>query len=153
SSKAAVMLESKTYPSATSWSGGKYISLLPYVQSIPKGLIDSFGLQGFAWPPTSPNEAPQLDATQFLRIDLAAQAANSLGVNEIWFNTGVFGTSYVLGKNKPYTLSAQQRQAVLDAIVAQAKTLKGQGFSVKVHMFTKDKSNVGEAIDWSFWHD
>jgi hypothetical protein len=153
SSKAAVLLESKSYPSASSWSGGKYTSLLPYVQSIPKGLINSFGLQGFAWPPTAPNEAPQLDPTQFLRIDLAAQAAKSLGIKDIWFNTGVFSKSYVVSKTKPYTLSAQQRQAVLNRIASQAKSLKGQGFKPKVHMFTKDKSGLGEAIDWSFWHD
>ncbi len=151
-SKAAILLESKTYPSAGSWSGGKYVSLLPYVQGIPKGLVNSFGLQGFAWPPTAPDEAPQLDPKQFLRVDLAAQAAKTLGAKEVWFNTGVFGKSYVVSKTKPYTLSAKQRQAVLDGIVARAKVLKGQGFSVKVHLFAKDKSGLGEAIDWSFWH-
>ncbi len=151
-SRAAILLESKTYPSAGSWSGGKYVSLLPYVQGIPKGLINSFGLQGFAWPPTAPNEAPQLDPSQFLRIDLAAQAAKALGVKEIWFNTGVFNKSYVVSKTKPYTLSAKQRQTVLDGIVGRAKVLKGQGFSVRVHLFAKDKSGLGEAIDWSFWH-
>ncbi len=151
-SKAAVLLESKTYPNAGSWEGGKYVSLVPYVQSIPKGLINSFGLQGFAWPPTAPGEAPQLNPLQFLRVDLAAQAAKSLGIKEVWFNTGVFSKSYVVSKTTPYVLSAIQRQSVLNNIVSQARTLKGQGFSVKVHLFTKDKSGLGEAIDWSFWH-
>ena len=150
-SKAAVLLESKTYPHANSWEGGKYVSLVPFIESIPKGLIDSFGLQGFAWPPTAPNEAPMLDPEKFLRIDLAAQAARTLGVQEIWFNTGVFAASYVVSKANPYILSPEQRQSILDGIVAQAKRLKGQGLAVSVHLFAQDKSKVGEAIDWSFW--
>ena len=94
-----------------------------------------------------------LDPSTFLRTDLAAQAASSLGVKEIWFNTGVFYRSYVINKTDPFVLSPLQRQTVLDGIVGRAKTLKGQGYNVKVHIFAQNKAALGEAIDWSFWHE
>jgi hypothetical protein len=150
-SKAAVMLESRSYPSGNTWAGGSYKSLLPYVQPIPKGLIDSFGLQGFAWPPTSSGDVPQLDPNLFLRTDLAAEAARSLGVQHVWFNTGTFGLSYVVSRSSPYTLSPQQRQEVLNGILAQANKLRSQGFSLSIHLFNQDKSATAEGIDWSYW--
>jgi hypothetical protein len=147
-SKAAVLLESKTYPT---WETGKSVSLLPYVKNIPKGLVNSFGLQGFAWPPTSAGDTPTLDPKSFLRTDFASEAANALGAKEIWFNTGTYDVSYILGRSKPQTLTAQQRQTVLNGVIAQAKGLKSKGYSVAVHIFAKDKSAVSEGIDWSYW--
>jgi hypothetical protein len=38
-------------------------------------------------------------------------------------------------------------------VVRQAAQLKAQGFTVAVHLFAEDKSNVGEATDWSYWHN
>lgn len=150
-SKAAIMLQSMSYPSGTSWAGGSYKSLLPYVQNIPKGLIDSFGLQGFAWPPTSAGDTPQLDPTSFLRVDFASEAANNLGTKEVWFNTGTFGLSNVVSRSSPYTLSPLQRQKVLSGILSQAQKLKEQGFKMSIHLFNQNKANTAEGIDWSYW--
>jgi hypothetical protein len=147
-SKAAVLLQTMTYADA-SWEKGAYVSLKPYVQGIPKGLVDSFGMQGFPWPPTDPTDTAQLDPKKFLRTDFAKEAADVLGAKEVWFNTGTFAKSLLLAK--PYTLTPQQRQAILDSILGQAKVLKGQGFSVAVHMFNEDKSGTDEKIDWSYW--
>lgn len=150
-SKAAVMLQSMTYPTNGSWANGSYKSLLPFVQSIPKGLINSFGLQGFAWPPTTPDDTAQLDPSVFLRVDFAAEAAHSLGVNNIWLNTGTYNRSYVVSRSSPYTLTSEQRQVVLNGIVQQVGILNGQGFTTAVHLFAEDKSLTDEAIDWSYW--
>ena len=151
SSKAAVMLQSMTYPSGTSWVGGQYKSLEPYVKDIPKGLIDSFGLQGFAWPPTSVGDSAQLDPKVFLRVDFAAEAANTLGTNYVWLNTGTFIRSLVISTASPFTVTQLQRQTVLDGIVQQARILKNRGFKTSVHLFAEDKSIGDEAIDWSYW--
>lgn len=152
-SKTSVMLDSKTYPSATSWSGGAYTSLVPYVQSIPKGLIDSFGLQGFPWSPPANEPGPSInDPKAYLQIDLAAAAARSLGVTNIWLNTGTFSRQHTNNAAQTVTATPIARQALLDGVTSQAKSLNGQGFAVSVHLFAQDKTATGEAIDWSYWH-
>lgn len=151
-SQTAVMLDSKTYPSATSWSGGAYTSLVPYVQSIPKGLIDSFGLQGFPWATPANQSGPNLyDPKVYLHTDLAAVAARSLGVTNVWINTGTFSRQHTATAAETVTMTPVGRQALLSGAVAQAKGLQGQGFTVSVHLFAQDKASVGEAVDWSYW--
>ena len=149
-SKASVMLDSKSYPSATSWEGGTYKSLLPYVAGMPKGLIDSVGLQGFSWPPQYGDPA-QLDPSVFLPHQLAVEAAAALGVKDIWFNTGSYMRAARENKSKPDSLSSAQRQKVMDGIVAQAKNARSKGYNVSIHLFAEDKFATAEAIDWSFW--
>ena len=151
-SQSSIMLDSETYPVGASWGDGTYVSLLQYVKDIPKGLVDSFGLQGFPW------AAPANQATDnvynpqtYLRIDFAAEAASSLGTNNIWFNTGTFNQMYTQNAAQTLTASPQQRQTMLNGVIAEAKALKAQGFSVDIHLFAQDKSSVSEAIDWSYW--
>ncbi len=151
-SQTAIMLDSESYPSANSWSGGAYTSLLPYVQSIPKGLIDSFGLQGFPWASPANQPGPNLyDPKIYLRTDLAAAAARSLGITNVWLNTGTFSRQYTNNATATVAMSPVSRQTLLNGVVAQAKGLQGQGFTVSVHLFAQDKSGTGEAIDWSYW--
>jgi hypothetical protein len=149
-SKASIMLDSKSYPSASSWEGGAYKSFLPYVSAMPKGLIDSFGMQGFAWPPQD-GEPAQLDAKVFLPVNYAIEAAAALEVKDIWFNTGSYGRAARQNKSKPDTLSQAQRQAVMKGIVAQAAAVQGRGYKVSIHLFAEDKYTTEEAIDWSYW--
>ena len=152
SSQTAIMLDSKTYPSATSWSGGAYASLVPYVQSIPKGLIDSLGLQGFPWSTPANQSGPNsYDPKVYLRTDLAAEAARSLGVTNVWINTGTFSRQHTNNVAATVTMTPVGRQALLDGALAQVKGLQGQGFAVSVHLFAQDKASVGEAVDWSYW--
>jgi len=151
-SQTTILLDSETYPSADSWNGGAYISLLPYVQGIPKGLLDSFGLQGFPWSPPANQSGPSLsDPKTYLRVDFAAAAARTLGVSNIWLNTGTFSRAYTNNAAERVADSATQRQAMLGGVVVQAQTLQAQGFTVSVHIFAQDKSVTTEAIDWSYW--
>lgn len=150
-SKASILLESKTYPSGESWQGGKYVSLLPYVRDIPDGLIDSFGLQGFPWGAMSKLDATVLEPAVYLRTDLAVEAAQQLGAGEIWFNTGTFRT-FEKGTGMPrVTVEPKQRQQMLDNVLLQAKAVKTAGFKTAVHLFARDKSATEEKIDWSYW--
>lgn len=150
-SKAALLLDSQTYPSGTNWSGGAYKSLLPYVQGIPAGLIDSFGLQGFPWtPPANQAGAPSYDPKSYLRVSLVAEATQALGVTQVWINTGTFSRAYA-SSSWAVTLTPKQRQQMLDGVLAQVKTLQTQGFTTSVHIFAEDKTATAEDIDWSYW--
>ena len=120
------------------------------MQSIPKGLIDSFGLQGFPW--TAPaNQATNTvyDPKIYLRIDFAAEAARALG--NIWFNTGTFNKMYTQNTAETVNLSPALRQNMLNGVLAQAESLQSQGFNVAIHLFAQDKSATSEATDWSYW--
>ena len=152
--KAGLLLDSVSYPSAGSWSGGRQVSLLPYVRNIPKGLINSFGLQGFPWAPPANEAGPaSFDPQTYLRIDEAKEAARTLGISEIWMNTGTFSKSYANNSARMVLVSATERQRMLDGVIVQAQALKRDGFTVAVHLFSENKTNVNEAIDWSYWQD
>jgi hypothetical protein len=150
-SRVSLMLDSESYPSAGSWSGGKYVSLLPYVQNIPRGLIDSFGLQGFPWAAPAGQAGSVYNPAVYLRTDFAMEAAHSLGVSDVWVNTGTFHTMYSGQPTKTVTLSPQQRKTMLDGVLAQMRIVQAAGFNVAVHVFAEDKSTVSEGTDWSYW--
>jgi hypothetical protein len=153
SSLSAIMLDGETYPSASSWSGGAYDSLLPYVQNIPKGLVDSFGLQGFPWsPPADQAGADLYDPAIYLPVSEAAQAASSLGLNNVWLNTGTFNQMYSQDSAETVNATPIQRQSMLNGVLNQAKVLQADGYSVAVHLFAQNKSNTTEGTDWSYWN-
>jgi hypothetical protein len=151
-SRSALMLDSKSYRPGETWGQGRYSSLLPYVQNIPKGLIDSFGIQGFPWTAQA-NQPPSTayDPNTFLRGDLAVEAARSLGISSIWFNTGTFSRMYTNQPAATVTVAASVRQTMLRGIVQQAGNVRQQGFTVAIHLFSENKSGTGEATDWSYW--
>lgn len=149
SSKASILLESKSYPAGDSWANGAYTSFLPYVRDIPRGLLNSFGLQGFPWGALSEEDESLLDPSIYLRTDLAMEAARSLGVKEVWMNTGTFAS---FGKgDKPVTLSPAQRRTILSVVLDKAKQMHAAGFTSNVHLFANDKSQTAEKIDWAYW--
>ncbi len=152
-SKASVMLNSATYANDDfDWRNGEYTSLIPYVKDIPKGLIDSFGFQGFPWMPAADQGGSGvLDAGQYLDGKLAREAADALGVRSIWFNTGSFGRKYTLEPAKQVVVPAEQRKDILTGIATQAQKLKGQGYEVSVNLFAENKAGTQEDTDWSFW--
>jgi len=151
-SKASILLDSQSYPTGASWGGGSQVSLLPYVQNMPAGLLDSFGLQGFPWvPPANVNESTNGEPQSYLRVDFAAQAARSLNVHTIWLNTGTFGVAYAGQGSSQVTITPARRSQLLTEVTAQASVLKGQGFQVAVHLFAQDKSSTDEATNWSYW--
>ena len=152
-SQATILLDSESYAPGAAWGDGSYVSLLPYVQHIPAGLIDSFGLQGFPWAAPSGGPDSLYDPKIYLQVSFAAEAAQALGIHNIWLNTGTFSRAYTNNARQAVILSPVQRQAMLSGVVAQARALQAQGFTVAVHLFAQDKSSDSEAIDWSYWHE
>jgi len=152
-SQASVMLNSATYENDDfDWSSGDYLSLAPYLKDIPKGLIDSFGYQGLPWlPAANQSGGGVVDANQYLNADLAKSAADTLGVKNIWFNTGSFGRKYTLDEERTIIVTPEQRKDILSGVLVQANKLKEQGYSVSVNLFSQDKSADKEATDWSYW--
>jgi hypothetical protein len=152
SSKASILLDTVTYPNSGSWDGGQVASLMPYIKNIPIGLIDSFGLQGFPWSPPA-NEAGPTNGnpSDYLKIDLATEAARTLGITDIWLNTGTFGLKYANQPLRQITVSPEQRLVLLNEVINRAKTIQSQGYIVSIHLFAEDKSLVPEATDWSYW--
>jgi hypothetical protein len=151
-SATSILLDTDTYPTSDSWVGGRPVSLLPYVQSVPAGLIDSIGLQGFPWSPAggedgSSNGMPE----QYLRTDLLIEAARTLRVKDVWLNTGSFGVKYAHQSGRQVVVSPEQRLVILKDVVAIAKKVQSQRFAVSVHLFAENKSDVPEATDWSYW--
>ncbi len=150
SSKTSVLLDTMTYPTNGVWSGGRAISLLPYMKAISPGLVDSVGLQGFPW--VSPANQGAVDnggVSDFLKPSLAAEAARYARINDVWINSGTYAQKYTSSAQK-VSLSAQKRQTQLDGIVAAAAQLKQQGFTTSVHLFAENKLGVGEQTNWSY---
>ena len=145
-SKSSILLDSKSYPDGKSWDGGAYTSLVPYVKDIPKGLIDSFGLQGFPWP----DPQPDYSAANFLNPVLAQDAASVLGIKTIWLNTGTFSAGKAWN-NQTITLNPVQRLAILTDIVSQATKLQNKGYEVTINLFAENKISTSEGINWSYW--
>jgi hypothetical protein len=155
SSQASILLNSQTYNSSDiNWENGKFSSLIPYVQTIPNGLLNSIGLQGFPWaPPANDSGVAIFNAKDFLPTNLAEDAARFLGIQQIWFNTGTFGRNYTNDRAKMIKISAGQRRGTLSSVIQQSKKLQQDGFNVAINLFTADKSSLDEATDWSYWNE
>jgi len=153
SSHVSILLNSRTYPNNdASWNNGEMKSLEPYINRIPRGLLDSFGYQGF--PSQSPANATSayswLRPSQFLPIDIAQQALTTLGLKKIWFNTGTYATMYANDPTQIVYRSTAQRQKMLQGILAQAQKIRDA--KVTINIFAEDKADTSEAVDWSYWH-
>lgn len=144
-SKTSILLDSKSYPSGTSWEGGKYLSLAPYVNPVPKGLIDSFGLQGYAWPDPDNSQDPGV----FLSANQALEAARILGVSNIWFNTGTFKRG-VAWNGKTFTPTPAERYTILNGIISETQKVRNAGLNAEIMLFSEDKFVTAERIDWSY---
>ncbi|EDK72645.1 hypothetical protein TM7_0203 [candidate division TM7 genomosp. GTL1] len=152
-SKTALLLDSKTYPSNdTLWEHGEYRSLKPYVASIPKELVDAFGLQGFPWmsPADDPEALRLVNPEQFLDATLAIEAAKTLETKNVWFNSGSFSRIHTGDPAQTNSMTPAERQEVVDGIVKQVQEAHSAGFTVSLNLFSADKSKVGEGIDWSY---
>lgn len=154
-SKASILLDSISYPPGNhAWKAGEYKSLVPYVADIPRGLVDSFGYQGFPWsPPQSEGGLSRvnLSASQFLQSGLAIEAAKKLGVSEVWLNTGSFGKSHANNPSRQVTVSPEKRNEILQTIITEAQKIQDAGFTTAIHVFAEDKSALSEGVDWSYW--
>jgi hypothetical protein len=152
SSQTSILLDAESYPAgSTDWGSGTYASLSPFINGIPKGFLTSIGLQGFPWaPPAHQGGDASYAPSVYLNGSLAAQAAEQLGVSNIWLNTGTFAAMYTNNKAQTIYMSDVQRQTLLNGVVSQAMKLKNAGFNVSVNLFSEDKSKTAEATDWSY---
>ncbi len=151
--KTGILLNSSTYElDDFSWTSGDYVTLVPYVKYLDKELVDSFGLQGLPWAPPSNNKesGSVLNASEFLSSKLAIEAANELGVKEIWLNTGTFGAKYTQDSESTTLITPSIRLDILNAILSEAEKIKKSGFEVTINLFSQDKSKSTEATDWSY---
>lgn len=150
--KGSVLLNSATYESDDfDWQRGDYTSLLPYVSKLDSKLVDSFGLQGFSWsPPANRSGTGIYDAREYLNSDMAIEAAQKIGVKDIWFNTGTFVSKYTQDTERKVVLSPSKRKDIAQGITNELKRAQGEGYTVRINIFAEDKSQVAEATDWSY---
>ena len=148
-----VLLNSATYETTDfQWQNGEYISLRDYVTGLDKTLVTSFGLQGFPWMPEATQTGPGIfDASEYLNYRLASEAADILGTKQIWFNTGTFQSKYTLDRERTVYLAPSKRVDMLNGILDEALKLKAKGYSVRINLFSQNKSKDAEATDWSYW--
>lgn len=151
--KASILLNSATYPTDDfNWAQGEYLSLIPYVEGINKGLIDSFGLQGLPWMPSANQKGqPIFEPSEYLSQKMSSEAADYLGVKEIWFNTGTFAAKYTGEAEKKVIVPPSVRKQMLDKVIIEAEGLTRRGYNVTVNLFAEDKSQTAEATDWAYW--
>lgn len=153
-SKLTILLNNTTYAGDDEeWSRGLKEDLSPYIDTIPKGTLDSIGYQGFPYvaPEDRKVQHGQLDAKDFLPIHLARDAAKKLQTKNIWINTGTFQRAHTDTDAGEVKLSLSQRKQTLDSITNQVTELKKESFTVSLNLFAKDKTNEQEHIDWSYW--
>lgn len=144
------LLDNETYL----WDIGETsaLSLEKYVRGINRNYVDFFGLQGFPWPVASASGLETIySAAEFLSAARAIESANILGVRSIWFNTGTF-SSFSNNGEKSIPLAITYRSKILNDILGQLAFAKDAGFSVIVNIFSENKINTSEGIDWSYWH-
>ena len=154
-SRHSLLLNSATYDNTDfDWAYGEYISLMPYVEKVTPGSVESFGLQGFPWMPRKQSISnPLIKPAEYLNYLLAHEAAQQLQVKEIWFNTGTFAAKYTNQPEQQVGMDYLTRKHVLDQVIDQAVKLQQRGYVVWINLFAEDKSNTAEATDWSYWHD
>ncbi|HET7059883.1 MAG TPA: hypothetical protein VFH99_00995 [Candidatus Saccharimonadales bacterium] len=151
----SVMLNSATYSADDfDWANGEYVSLVPYVKNLNPLLVRSVGLQGFPWmPPANKGGAGIFDASEFLSYKLIKEAADTMKIKNVWFNTGTFSAKYTDDPTRQTYVNPERRTDVLNGIITQAQTLKKQGYHVSINLFSQDKSNASEATNWSYFSD
>jgi len=153
-SKISILLNSRTYPSDdVSWSHGELTSLIPYIDALPENLINSFGYQGFPsqQPMGGAADNSKLTANTFLPIKLALEAAQKLGAGSLWLNTGTYAAIYANDPKTKVTLAPEERAAILDAVIDEAKESQSHGYATSINIFAEDKSKADERTNWAYW--
>lgn len=146
----SVLINSQTYD----WKTGdySYADIAPYINGLDKKNLASFGLQGFPWaaPPGS-DGGSDIEASSFINHAVAAEAARSLGLGSVWFNTGTFSTINAGDGKTPAAAGPELRGAILEDILSEAVAAESQGLGVSVNIFAQNKSSDTEGVNWSYW--
>jgi glutaredoxin-related protein len=141
----SVMLDSTAYPSgdiAEDEGSTATADLLPYVTGLPKGLVDSFGFQGFPWTPTdTPNN--------YLNASVAIALAHALGVSQVWLNTGTASEYQDATTGAITNVSTDTRAQQLSGVLTQASAIISAGYQVSINIFAQAKL-AQDGADWSY---
>jgi len=148
-----VLFNSENHPVwDNDWSAGEYSSFDPYLEGLDKGAVDVLIVQGFPWlPPASQEQAAKvLDPQEFLVPRYIRSAADKLGIEKVWINTGTFRAIHLDVPGETVTQTIEQRKKILDKVVDIAADLRKNDLEVTVHLFAQDKATEKEATDWSY---
>jgi len=104
-----------------------YVTTLMHTPSLPH--IDSIGFQGFPW---SGTDTP----ADYLNASTAITLARTVGVWNIWLNTGTAG-SY-----GDTTVTVADRSNQLHGVLAQAEVAKARGYRVHINIFGYEDKDV-----------
>lgn len=141
--KITILLDSRTYPK-NSYENPQYVSWQPYVSPLPKGLINSVGLQ--AYPDTAIT-----DPAVYMRTNFLTEAAQTLGVKDVWVSTGTYAIMKDPDSGQTVSQLMAQREHVLSQVAERMGAVQAQGFQASVMLFAPDKSATTEATNWSYW--
>ena len=130
----------------------KASQLVAYTRLIDNSLVDVAGLQGFPWHPSEEGDkrAPLITADEFAPAYLLDEVAKSLDTHEVLLNIG----SYRHRKAEnggDIAVTTVERQTTLRSIADEASQLKIQGYKLTVNIFSENKLNTKEGVDWSYW--
>jgi hypothetical protein len=138
-------------PSDKQYSNPKIANFDEYLKNIKPGTVNSFGMQGFPW--VEPNKSTNVsvsDPQVFLQSANAIKAANQLGVNTIWFNSGTIASKYTQSSNMRVNIKASDRQLINNNKINLFNQVKNAGYKVWVNEFVEDKSNTAEQTNFSY---
>lgn len=104
--------------------------------------VSSFGFSGFTWTNSD-------SAAQFMNSDIIADSANTLGVKNVWFNTGTYQEVDFNNSLSKATLS--RRAQVLNEILAEASQIQSQGLRVEfINLFSQNVLDGNGTANYSY---
>lgn len=126
--------------------------LIAYTRLIEPNLISTVGLQGFPWHPYAEGDsrASVTTAEKFIPAEMLDEVAQSLGVKDVLMNTGSYRHRRAEDGGN-IAIPTQEREAILNTIVQEAKRLKDKNYTVTVNVFAENKLMSTEGVNWSYW--
>jgi hypothetical protein len=149
----SILLNSTTFdPKDKDYKSSKPVQTQDFVANIKPKLVDSFGMQGFPWASSKVGKVKEedFDANKFLSPESAIAAAKILGVKEIWFNSGTFGSKYTQDSKAKLDIPPQTRQAINNQKLKIYSQVQTAGYKVWANEFVEDKSQTEEQTNFSY---
>jgi hypothetical protein len=140
-----LLLDSKTYDRGDDeFITGKTVSLSPYLSGITKGSVNVYMMQGFPWLSPSNPARDLIDPNVIFPVTQANEAANILGVNQLWFNTGIMSA-----QTNGRTYSALEQGKFLTNMANHMRNMQTQtGKSILLNQFAENKIG-NEGKNWN----
>jgi hypothetical protein len=146
SAKTGILLDSQV------GEGNNKTQLLAYTRLVDNSLVNVAGLQGFPWYPIEEGDerSPIVLASQFAPAALVDEMAKSLGTKEVLINTGSFRHRKA-SNGGDIAVTTSDRTKTLKSISHEVSELRKKNYDVKVNIFTENKLDTKEGVDWSYW--